>query len=68
MHDSKPNPLEVAIFLILMILAFAAVGQMDYQDELERENRTLRATAERCQLAQSLRLGAQVEEAGHGQP
>jgi hypothetical protein len=53
-HD-KPRAAEVALVLLFILLAMAFAGGVDYQDELERENRTLRASAARCQMIQALR-------------
>lgn len=52
-HD-KPRASEVALVLLFLALAFAFAGGVDYQDALERENRTLRAAAARCQMIQTL--------------
>ncbi len=54
----RPTPYLV---LLILLLAFAAVGAGDYADAVERENRVLRASAERCQHA--VALAAAGEEA-----
>ncbi len=64
--NTHTNPLAMTAFLVAVLLVFGAVGRFDYQDELEQENRTLRATAARCQLAMSRRDAA--EEPRHDQP
>lgn len=53
--EDKPSAIEVALVLLLILMAMAFAGKVDYQDELERENRTLRAEAARCQMIQALR-------------
>lgn len=53
-HD-KPRASEVALVLLIILLAMAFAGGVDYQDALERENRTLRAAAARCDYVQALR-------------
>ena len=53
--NEKPNPLEVALVMLFILITLGFVGGLDYQDEIERENRTLRAAAARCQLAMDLR-------------
>lgn len=53
-HD-KPRASEVALVLLFILLAMAFAGGLDYQDALERENRTLRASAARCNYVQALR-------------
>lgn len=62
MNDQKPRIQDLTLTLIVIALAFAAVGAGDYADEMERENARLKAAAARCQLAQSLR------EDRHAQP
>lgn len=53
--NDKPRASEVALVLIFLLLAFAFAGGVDYQDALERDNRTLRAAAARCDYIQALR-------------
>lgn len=54
-NNDKPRASEVALVLLFILLAMAFAGGVDYQDDLERENRTLRASAARCQMIQALR-------------
>lgn len=53
--EDKPSAIEVALVLLLIMLTMAFAGKVDYLDELERENRTLRAEAARCKMIQALR-------------
>lgn len=60
-ENDKPRASEVALVLLFLLLAMAFAGGVDYQDALERENRTLRAAAARCQMIQALRDEEQAQ-------
>lgn len=64
--EDKPSLLEVVLVLLFIILIMAFAGKVDYQDELERENRTLRAAAARCQMIQALRDESPSPASGGG--
>lgn len=70
MSDSndKPRASEVALVLLFILLAMAFAGGVDYQDALERDNRTLRAAAARCQYIQALRDEEKAERLAQAQP
>ncbi|MDP2786641.1 MAG: hypothetical protein Q8O79_00980 [Pseudomonadota bacterium] len=48
---------QTGLVLLIIVLAFCAVGSGDYADALEHENARLKAAVGYCQLAQSLREG-----------
>lgn len=54
--EDKPSAIEVALVLILIMLVMAFAGKVDFQEELEQENRALRATVERYRMAESIRV------------
>jgi hypothetical protein len=49
--------IQVGLVLMIIVLAFAAVGSGDYADALEHENARLKTAVGHCQLAQSMREG-----------
>lgn len=60
-HQCRTRTTTILAILVIL-LAFAAVGSGDYADEVERENAVLRAALARAQLAQAQR-DAEREEA-----
>lgn len=53
--------INTALALLVIALAFLAVGSGDYADQMDRENATLRAALARYQLAAALREQANPE-------
>lgn len=67
-NTDKPRAVEVALVLIFILLAMAFAGGVDYQDALERENRSLRASAARCAYIQALRDEEKSQRLAQAQP
>lgn len=55
MSREKSNWPVNALVLLLIMAAFAVVGQGDYELELERENARLKAATAHCRLAAAMR-------------